>query len=140
MNGKIKALLSALVALMAAPAVTFAQPFDLRWYTVDGGSGLFGVGGSFELSGTIAQFDAGTPMLGGAFELTGGFWAGIDPVPCPGDLDGNDAVDLADLSRLLSNFGTLVGAARSDGDTDGDGDVDLGDLSFLLSNFGTSCP
>ncbi|MFN0137738.1 MAG: hypothetical protein ACKVS9_16660 [Phycisphaerae bacterium] len=62
------------------------------------------------------------------------------PLPsCPGDVDGDQDVDLTDLSTLLSNFGLGGGAQRDDGDLDGDGDVDLTDLSTLLSRFGTSC-
>lgn len=133
-------IIFAALAIALFPALAPAQPFDLSWYTLDGGGGMFGVGGPFELSGTIAQYDAGATMTGGPFELMGGFWAGIDPVPCPGDVSGDDVVDLTDLTQLLSNYGTLSGASRSDGDLDADGDVDLGDLTTLLSNFGTSCP
>ena len=61
------------------------------------------------------------------------------PQPCPGDLDGNNQVDLTDLSFLLSNFGTTSGAILADGDLDGDGDVDLQDLATLLAEFGTIC-
>ena len=132
-------VLSMLLTFALFPAAARAQPFDLNWYTLDGGGELVGVGGPFELSGTIAQYDASAPMSGGTFEIIGGFWAGIDPVPCPPDLNGDDTVDLADLTQLLSNFGTLVGASHSDGDSDGDADVDLADLTFLLSNFGLSC-
>lgn len=66
----------------------------------------------------------------------------IDTTPssCPGDLDGNGAVDIQDLAFLLSHFGTLSGASPSDGDTDGDGDVDIQDLANLLSLFGARCP
>ena len=59
---------------------------------------------------------------------------------CPGDLDGDDQVGLADLAIMLSNFGTASGALAADGDLDGDGDVDLSDLALLLSLFGTICP
>jgi hypothetical protein len=62
----------------------------------------------------------------------------IEP-PCPGDLDGNRTVDINDLSTLLSNYGTLEGAALADGDLNGDGAVDLDDLTLLLSNFGATC-
>ncbi len=61
-------------------------------------------------------------------------------VPCPGDLDGDYDVDLADLSQLLSNYGTTEGASYEDGDLDGDGDVDLADLAALLAVYGTTCP
>ena len=63
----------AAIALLAAAAP--AQDFDLSWHTIDGGGVMFSTGGAFELSGTIAQPDAGT-VSGGAFELAGGFWPG----------------------------------------------------------------
>ncbi len=67
-------------------------------------------------------------------------WA-VDTGPaCPGDLDGDDDVDLADLSVLLANYGMTGGAEYEDGDLDGDQDVDLADLSALLAVYGTSCP
>ena len=59
---------------------------------------------------------------------------------CFGDLDGDNDIDLSDLSQMLSNYGTAGGAEYEDGDLDGDGDVDLSDLSALLSVYGTSCP
>ena len=62
-----------------------------------------------------------------------------NPGNCPGDVDGDNDVDLADLSVLLANFGTPSAATLADGDLDGDGDVDLADLSVMLSNFGAAC-
>jgi hypothetical protein len=62
-----------------------------------------------------------------------------DP-PCPGDLDGDYDIDLADLAQLLANYGTAQGANYEDGDLDGDGDVDLSDLAALLAVYGTTCP
>ncbi len=59
---------------------------------------------------------------------------------CPGDLTGDGAVDAADLGRLLSFFGTPLGAGPFDGDLDEDGDVDLDDLIILLTVFGLGCP
>lgn len=59
--------------------------------------------------------------------------------PCPGDLNGDHAVDIGDLAILLANFGTQSGATLEDGDLDGDSDVDLSDLTALLSAFGNAC-
>lgn len=55
-----------------------------------------------------------------------------------GDLDGDCAVTLADLSILLSSYGLCAGDAgyNPDADIDGDGCVGLGDLSMLLVDFG----
>ncbi|MFN0135009.1 MAG: LamG-like jellyroll fold domain-containing protein [Phycisphaerae bacterium] len=58
---------------------------------------------------------------------------------CPEDLNGNGAIDLSDLSILLSNFG-LIGGTGQDGDINGDQVVNLTDLSLLLAAFGATCP
>lgn len=59
---------------------------------------------------------------------------------CPGDVNGDSAVNLTDLATLLVSFGTPSGMTLANGDLDGDADVDLTDLAVLLSNFGTACP
>jgi hypothetical protein len=56
--------------------------------------------------------------------------------PCPGDLDGDGDVDLADLAQLLGCYGRN----ESCGGIDGDGDTDLDDLALLLVEFGQRCP
>jgi hypothetical protein len=58
---------------------------------------------------------------------------------CPGDLDGDLDVDIADLAQLLGHYDTPEGATYSDGDLDGDGDVDLADLAELLQHYGDDC-
>jgi len=58
---------------------------------------------------------------------------------CLGDVDGDNAVTLADLGVVLANYGTGSGATLEDGDLDGDGDVDLADLGLILSRFGAVC-
>lgn len=55
------------------------------------------------------------------------------------DLNGDDAVDLSDLTVLLAHFGMTAGATHADGDLDGDRDVDLSDLAQLLAHFGAVC-
>lgn len=56
---------------------------------------------------------------------------------CPGDFDGNFAIDIADLAIFLSQFGS-VGAGLA-GDMNRDGVVDLADLTQFLSRFGAPC-
>lgn len=59
--------------------------------------------------------------------------------PNCGDIVPNGFVDLEDLARLLSHFGTPLGAGCREGDLDGDGDVDIRDLTLILSRFGLPC-
>jgi hypothetical protein len=58
---------------------------------------------------------------------------GAPPCPgaCPADLDGNGAVDGADLGLLLSGWGI-----DATGDINGDGTIDGADLGVLLSAWG----
>lgn len=65
------------------------------------------------------------------------FLAVLPAAGCPGDVDGDGVVGLADLAQCLSAFGCIEGPCA--GDIDGDGDTDLSDLAFLLSNFGIAC-
>jgi hypothetical protein len=58
---------------------------------------------------------------------------------CPGDLNGDGAINLSDLGILLAHYGTPGGMTYWDGDLDFDGDVDLGDLGILLAVYGTMC-
>ena len=66
-----------LLVLLAGLLSAWAPPYTVDWWTVDGGGGE-GSGGTFSLSGTAGQPDAG--VMGGGV-LDGGFWALIAPVP-----------------------------------------------------------
>jgi len=59
------------------------QSYSIDWYKVAGGGGT-STGGTFAVSGTIGQHDAGGSMSGGNYSLTGGFWALISVVQTPG--------------------------------------------------------
>src|SRR5258708_16849103 len=81
MRHSIKSVLL-LAGLLATTAISHAQSFDISWYTIDGGGGASS-GGTFSLTGTIGQPDAGH-MAGGNFTLDGGFWGIFAAVPTPG--------------------------------------------------------
>jgi hypothetical protein len=78
--------ITTLAALLLTSGAAFAQsggPYSLTWSTLDGGGGA-SAGGGLTLNGTIGQPDAGAPMSGGGFTLTGGFWSGVATVsPAP---------------------------------------------------------
>ena len=58
------------------------QSYSIDWYKVSGGGGT-STGGTYQVSGTIGQPDAGGPMTGGGYSLAGGFWA-LYAVQTPG--------------------------------------------------------
>jgi len=110
----------------------------LSWSLLGGGTSV-GVRALTVFDDTSGQ----ALYAGGWFTIAGGVpssyiakWGGC---ACPGDVDIDGVVDVTDLTRLLSNFGTTGGATRRTGDLDGDGDADLSDLTVLLAYFGTSC-
>lgn len=134
-------ILAGLASLVVLAAAAHAQSVEMPWSAIAGGGGrMASENGVIVLNCTIGEPLVGA-LTGGVFDVSCGFWVGMpDDCSLPGDLDGNHHVDLADLTRLLSNFGVLNGADPSDGDGDGDGDVDLADLTLLLSHFGDACP
>ncbi len=54
-----------------------------------------------------------------------------DAAVLPGDINGDNKVDVVDLSMLLTQYGSAGSA-----DVNGNGTVDITDLSILLSNYG----
>jgi hypothetical protein len=69
---KIKPMLAACACLVAGTAM--AQ-YSIAWWRVAGGGGT-STGGVYSISATIGQHDVSS-MSGGAFSLTGGFWAPV---------------------------------------------------------------
>jgi hypothetical protein len=47
---------------------------NIDWFKVAGGGGT-STGGTYQVSGTIGQHDAGGPLSNGNYTVTGGFWS-----------------------------------------------------------------
>ncbi|MBL0869829.1 MAG: hypothetical protein IBJ18_04555 [Phycisphaerales bacterium] len=101
-------LAAATLVGLAAASSALAQP-SITWYTIDGGGGT-STGGTFVLSGTIGQPDAGT-LSGGTFTLRGGFWPGVGErtTGCqPADI-GCDTGDPLAVNTTCTNNGVNEG-------------------------------
>jgi hypothetical protein len=61
----------------------WGQSYSIDWYKIAGGGGT-STGATYQVSGTIGQYDAGGPMTGGNYSLTGGFWSLIAVVQTAG--------------------------------------------------------
>lgn len=59
--------------------------------------------------------------------------------PCPGDANGDNVVNFADLNSVLSEFGLSGAPGDFPGDVNADGVVNFADLNAALSAFGTAC-
>lgn len=77
-----KPVLFCVLAIAFSVSVS-AQQYSIDWYKVAGGGGTSS-NGQYSISGTIGQHDAGGPMTGGNYSLTGGFWALISVVQTAG--------------------------------------------------------
>lgn len=106
--------------------------YDLSWSTVDGG-GSQSSGGSYVLTGTIGQPDAGYHS-GGNYELLGGFW--VDGPLC--------IVNLEHFSEFAAwwLFGPCNEANNwCDGaDLNQADDVNIQDLIILVNEWLDVCP
>jgi hypothetical protein len=137
-----------LLSMTAALAQLAGPPdLDLSWNTIDGGGATFSTGSQFELGGTIGQPDAGGPMTGGGFSLSGGFWPGAGPEinTCLADIApprGDGLVNTADLLLVINSWGACPGCPADiapAGPPQGDDLVNTADLLTVINNWGL-CP
>ena len=126
---------AAALAGLEAPA-----GYDLSWHTIDGGGGT-STGGTYDLSGTIGQPDAGVAMTGGSYSVVGGFWPGAAPAvnTCPADIappTGDGLVNVADLLLVINSWGSCPGCHA---DINHDNIVNVADLLAVINTWGV-CP
>src|ERR1039457_7002310 len=70
---------------LLSPAFLLAQQYSIDWSKVAGGGGT-STGGTYQVTGTIGQPDAGSAMSGGQYSVTGGFWSLIAVIQTAGAL------------------------------------------------------
>jgi hypothetical protein len=119
----MKKIIVLLVLILSLPA---PADYEISWSTIDGGGGRSS-GGSYVLSGTIGQPDAGV-MSGGSYELLGGFWPG-------GPLC---FVDFYTFARFAEQW--LYAGPDLAADLNGSTVVDLVDLKLFVDEWLYSCP
>ncbi len=106
--------------------------YSISWYTIDGGGGTSS-GGTYQLTGTVGQPDAGYHD-GGANELLGGFWGG-------GPLCIVNFEQFATLASYWLEESCHAGNNYCDGaDLVGEDGVNIEDLKILSSQWLNVCP
>ncbi len=109
---------------------------SLAMYGLDAADVLF-----TDFSGAFAVYARSNVLgLAGVPGGTVGEGDNIDALEilCAADIDGDNDVDLQDLSMLLAKFGVVV-TPDDPADLNHDGIVDLLDLAILLNQFGVRC-
>jgi hypothetical protein len=79
-------------------ATAASAQYAINWHKVSGGGGTI-TGAVYSVSGTVGQQDAGGPMTGVSYSLTGGFWALFSVVQTPG---------APSLSIILTSTNTVI--------------------------------
>lgn len=128
---KLQITRSAFVHALIATLPAFAQTFEIDNFTIDAGGAMTISTGAFELSGTIAQPDAGTLPEAG-FTLEGGFWPG-NAVACPhlADMNHDRKIDGEDISLFVS-CEMLPGMGCECADLDENEYIDFVDLDLFV--------
>lgn len=123
------------VVLFALTATIAVAQYQIDWHTIDGGGQLNSTGATYELSGTIGQPDAGPsmgPMIGGTYELAGGFWMVSQVCYCPGDMNSDGRKDALDVQNFVACF--TAGGTCTCADTDLAGGVSLDDVPVFVED------
>jgi hypothetical protein len=112
---------------------------DLSWNTVDCGGGA-AAGGAIAVSGTIGQPDAGGPLSGGSYTVTGGFWTAS--ASCYANCDNSTVapvLNVLDFSCFLNKFAAGDPYANCDGSTTAPV-LNVLDFACFLNKFAAGCP
>ena len=127
---------------LTLPIASAGSLYSIDWHTIDGGGGT-SAGGTYELSGTIGQHDAGpaAAMSGGTFELVGGFWPATLICHCPGDMNGDGLLDGRDVQKFIECLTASPGNC-SCADVDRASGVNLDDIVDFVADLlnAATCP
>jgi hypothetical protein len=133
MNGLNPTTIGLAASLCLAAALPARAQFAIAWSTIDGGGGSSS-GGSYAISGTIGQPDAGV-LAGVRFGDSGGFWNG-GQTTCRADFNQDGAVNVQDFLAFLSAYSG--GDPRCD--FNNNGQVNVQDFLAFLSAYSAGCP
>jgi hypothetical protein len=131
-------LLVLLLATILAPE-TRTQSFSIDWSAIAGGGGT-STGSVFSISGIIGQPAAtGSPMTGGIYSLTGGFWAlyAVQTVGAPRlAISRTDNAVMVYWSSTSTNWGLQQNASLSSANwtTVPETIMDKGTLKYIIVN------
>jgi hypothetical protein len=116
-------------------------PFDLNWYTIDGGGATYLAAGQYSLGATAGQPDAGS-MSGGLFELGSGFWHGVIELSCYPNCDQSTTpplLNVLDFSCFINAFAAGDSYANCDNSSTPPV-LNVLDFACFINAFAAGCP
>lgn len=129
-------LLALLIGIGLCPAGSQAQNgYDLSWWSLSGGGES--TGGVYNLNGSILPAESAR-MIGGPYEMEGGFWAGIGNLPPPGlcgDANLDETIDIQDAVLVLQvvvGLKTLTPEPARNANVNKDAMIDVADAVKIL--------
>lgn len=125
-------------AVILSTGMTYADGYEIDWYTIDDGGVTWSTGGAYEQGGTIGQPDAGTSS-GGTYQLTGGFWSAS--TCCGTDADSLDD-EACTCDSCVNGFCVHDSTTYGNASCDAGGVIDLDDILCVITGFGNfeDCP
>ena len=126
---------TAAVILIAGTQV-LAQDYAIRRSTVDAGGVVGSVAGSYTLSGTAGQPEAGL-LTAGTLTLDGGFWGASAADSCVADFNGDGNVNFFDVSSYITAFNGQSPAADLAAPF---GILNFFDIAAFIQTFSDGCP
>jgi hypothetical protein len=127
----------AALASLALTGLALAEPFEIRWSTIDCGGGTIS-DARFTLTGTIGQPDAANPLVNPPFALAPGFFPGFAP-SCPADFNGDGFLDFFDFNDFADCYDSNNCPPGKSGDYNNDGFVDFFDFDDFVAAFDSGC-
>lgn len=147
-------------SVISAGAGPFAYQWQIRSAQTGAWTNLFD--GQVIVDGIVLASVSGTDTPGLEWTDVAGDWSPFTALRCivtdgcasvasnettlrfdlDGDADGNFAVNFADITEVLTNFGFSypLGSINTPGDTDNNLMVNFADITNILTNFGAACP
>lgn len=131
---------------------TYDLTFQVSWVGTPDTGGLTVNGVSFPVSGNSLTETLTLPANGTWVNLSASFddeatcsattgnayYGPASCILCPADINGNGAIEVADVLLVLSDFGCAADCNPAT-DLDGDGAITVADVLAVLSAFGETC-
>jgi hypothetical protein len=115
-------------------AMNGIDPTDYSGLSVSCAGDINGDGVDDILIGAVFADPNGQSNAGESYVIFG------RPSPCDGDANGDNVIDVNDISYVLFRLGNPCAAPGCEGDVNGDGVIDVNDISYVLFRLGDVCP